>query len=338
MRFLAVIVASCLCVALPALATEVVTDEDRLIERMHAGDVDGARAGFAELVDVRLSRAQQLQSAAGPDAVGSAATYVGLAARALEIWQSSELHLRTPASPTPPQVVATVLDKARRVHAQASQLQQTASARGLAGRSVGSGGAAADVARDKTHAVLLETVAFTRDHASAAERASVLSMARSLGPAPAGVDAFDAANPDVARFLGAAPATPAAPKTPRRQRLHDAGEGEEAMRSLLRSYYEACFDGSRERIRMLLAPGYDPGRVLDELVAEQRGRRLQDLGPVTWRHVGEAAVEVTVGEMRVAGADGSPQTLRDQLVLSRQADGSYRVAFLGTAAQWEASR
>ncbi|HYC55741.1 MAG TPA: hypothetical protein VEL28_12480 [Candidatus Binatia bacterium] len=336
LRRVVAVAAACavlLCASV-APATFTRTEEDDLLLLLRTEQVAEGRAGFERLFDSRIDKARTaLRQHEGTDAIEAASAWVVVAARALEIWQAGEMSRLQSGAGVPEEVYASVLARAETLHALTAQLRQSGDARGAPRANDDGTLTSLQQSQIKTHEALLDAVAFTRSRVPETERARLLSMARGLGAAPPSIDAFDAAHPDAARYLQVAPAEPPGNRTPRRERVRAAEELAPAVRPLVESYYQALFAGSRAELETVLAPQHELGALLDAVIAAHQGRQLRGLGRIDVRRIGEAELEVTVDGIEVVEGNGSAASLRDTLVVARQDDGSYRVAFPGSAAE-----
>ena len=92
-----------------ALATETTLPEEALYQRLVLrGEVDAARAGFADLIDARLAALAAAPPASGSGSDEANARRAGLVdyvVRAIRLWETGEVRLRSGGTPTPDPVL-----------------------------------------------------------------------------------------------------------------------------------------------------------------------------------------------------------------------------------------
>lgn len=337
-----------------AESRELPVIEEELVVLMRNGQPEEGREGFRALVAGRLEAAQSFA-----DDANARSVEIGLAARALRIWEKTEFGLELDGQPMTPAVVDELIATAERIHAQTEALRRQLAAVGGGGvksaLKAGPSGSLNDfeLAEQQVNRLLNETVALSRDRVPGAKRSALLSKAASSvaksAVAVTDLATFDAANPDLPNYLGVVaseePAQLVKSSTGPSRRLLDAElaqEGDsvvdpkevEEVRALFRAYLEGLISGQIGDLRELFAKNYWPEDGLVAIGERLAGGEFVELGPVWALDVDDekpGEVEVTAEAIQVQ-LSGVGRTLRDQLILRRQG-GSLRIVFVGSAAE-----
>jgi len=329
--------ALCLLVALPVRAEVRIIEED-LVVQMRTGDaaaVEAAREKFRALVDERLKAAS---AEGGEDTFDGRAIEIVVAARALRIWQSTELGIELDGVPFAPELAAEFVEKSEALDARASALMRDAPK--AMKRALPSDGSQTDYGRaiEVTSRLLLDTVALTRDRVPTAKRSSLLAKARGLSASPstfvASVSEFDTVNPDAAAYLGSGPTqSTVVSRSLSQKRVRQAIEdGEAVITPVVRAYYKALLSGDVTSARPLFDSGYWPVGLLARISEKYAGGSVIDWGPIWARKLGHHESEITVDGLTVELASGVKVTMRDQVIV-KLSNGVARVVYLGSASE-----
>jgi hypothetical protein len=329
-RRLGAVVAALVLAALPiadAFGVEATLPEEALYRRLVVlGEVDAAREGFAELVATRLAALPTPDPGAAPsdDLVGRRAGLVDSAARALRLWETGEVRLRSGGQPTPEAVLERIAAALDALAAAASGIE-----RGVA---TADSPAAARVRQTNAHVgeLFLLSVAFFRDTKLAKRRPDLLATARRHVRVPATLAALDAAQPSAREAFGFGPAPGAsAARAPTPAALRPLRDDERSLEDLVRRYCHAFVAGDLRTLKPLFLPGRLPKRAVAREAAKFAGWQLTAVDVIQVRDLGPDELEVTVGRIALVGPGGETRTTRDRLIVRRTASGAYRIARLG---------